>query len=77
MRQLFQQRIELGHRNRLARVTNQPVAKLLIQGAAALFRHEPRLLDQLFVRTQRDVLHTETVYTKTVFYGTGLAIASS
>jgi len=36
------------------------------------FSQQARLLDQLFIRTEGDVFHTETVYTGIVFESSAL-----
>src|SRR5579862_9350837 len=47
----------------LRRILFQPLAECGVQSRAARLCDQSRLLDQVFVGTERDVFHTKLVYT--------------
>ena len=66
MLQALHQRVKFLSAAGLAGELLQPFAKGGIKGLALRFGNQSSLLDQLFLGAQSDVLHTKTVYTKSV-----------
>ena len=49
--------------SRLRRILFQPFPKSRIEGLVLRSSHQPCLLDEVFIGTQSNVFHTNTVYT--------------
>jgi len=72
MLQAFHQRVELLRATALCCKLFQPLTEHGVQRLVPGFSQQARLLDQLFIRTEGDVFHTETVYTGIVFESSAL-----
>ena len=66
MLQPFHERIHLPGVPSLCGKLQKPFPESRVQRSALTSRHNARLFDQVLIRTESDVLHTELVYTKIV-----------
>src|SRR5215472_17575133 len=62
------QGIVITYAARRSREMSQPFAEGCIESPVLLAGNQARLLDKVLVGTQRDVLHTDPVYTKLVLF---------